>query len=422
MAEKSPANRTFLPAKTSHGHHQIELDCRACHSPTFESPQDACIECHGSQLKAAKDTHPASKFNDPTNADRLQIIDAKNCLTCHIEHSPHRTHAMGVTVPLDYCVHCHKDISDQRPSHREMKFQNCSTSGCHNYHDNRSLFEKFLDSHYGEPDTFDSPTRPLRDIDASSVSIAKALAESDHDAPAEMSDTEIIRRWAESAHALHSVNCRACHETENPAGQDKPGWSNEVSHAQCRECHSNELDGWLRGLHGMRVAQGLPAMTPSEARLPMNHQSLHESLSCNSCHGAHSYDTQFAAVDSCLQCHDDSHSRNYMNSAHFELWANETAGESPRGSGVSCATCHMPVEADASGRLSANHNQNDNLRPNEKMLRTVCTHCHGLSFAIDSLADQTLIENCFSGRPAEHVPSVDMAKQWFEDRKSKSKN
>ena len=38
------------------------------------------------------------------------------------------------------------------------------------------------------------------------------------------------------------------------------------------------------------------------------------------------------------------------------------------------------------------HNQNETLRPNEKMIRTVCLNCHGTSFSIDSLADDELIE------------------------------
>ena len=61
------------------------------------------------------------------------------------------------------------------------------------------------------------------------------------------------------------------------------------------------------------------------------------------------------------------------------------------------------------GRIATNHNQNDNLRPNEKMIRTVCLDCHGLAFALDALADADLVERNFQGRPAVHVPSIDWA-------------
>jgi hypothetical protein len=55
------------------------------------------------------------------------------------------------------------------------------------------------------------------------------------------------------------------------------------------------------------------------------------------------------------------------------------------------------------------HNQSDTLRPNEKMLRSVCLSCHGLQFSLDALADHELIENNFSGKPTVRVQSLDMA-------------
>ena len=58
----------------------------------------------------------------------------------------------------------------------------------------------------------------------------------------------------------------------------------------------------------------------------------------------------------------------------------------------------------------AEHNQNMNLRPNEKMLRSVCMNCHGLGFSIDALADKILIKNNFTGKPEKHIRSIDMVK------------
>jgi hypothetical protein len=55
------------------------------------------------------------------------------------------------------------------------------------------------------------------------------------------------------------------------------------------------------------------------------------------------------------------------------------------------------------------HNQNANLRPNEKMIREVCMHCHGLGFSIDALADPKLVEANFRGSPARHIQSIEMA-------------
>ncbi len=55
------------------------------------------------------------------------------------------------------------------------------------------------------------------------------------------------------------------------------------------------------------------------------------------------------------------------------------------------------------------HNQNANLRPNEKMLRSVCLECHSLGLSIDALADPELVRRNFGGQPARHVPSIEMA-------------
>ena len=55
------------------------------------------------------------------------------------------------------------------------------------------------------------------------------------------------------------------------------------------------------------------------------------------------------------------------------------------------------------------HNQNDNLRPNEKMIRSVCLDCHGLQFALDSLADPALIGSNFQGQSKVSIESIQMA-------------
>jgi hypothetical protein len=67
----------------------------------------------------------------------------------------------------------------------------------------------------------------------------------------------------------------------------------------------------------------------------------------------------------------------------------------------------MPTRQDDEGNQSVQHNQNDNLRPNEKMVRSVCGQCHGLPFTLDALADSSLIDQNFSGQPSTHVQSVD---------------
>ncbi len=148
-------------------------------------------------------------------------------------------------------------------------------------------------------------------------------------------------------------------------------------------------------------------------------------LGCNTCHSAHAYNLNTAKVEACAGCHDDKHTKAYFQSPHYDLFKKETAGELPKGSGVSCATCHMPIaeKRDASGQRVhfITHNQNDNLRPNEKMARSACMGCHGLQFTLDSLADPALIARNFNGRSAVHIESIEWAQKRIEERRRERK-
>lgn len=178
----------------------------------------------------------------------------------------------------------------------------------------------------------------------------------------------------------------------------------------------------MAGKHGMRISQQMSPMTPGMARLPMQPESFHRELNCLSCHGTHQFDTRYAATDSCLNCHQDSHSLAFKSTPHFRLWQQEIAGEIPEGSGVSCATCHLPrMQSKARGKtvVHIDHNQNNNLRPREKMIRSVCLHCHGLEYSIDALSDPSLIENNFNTNPGVHIESMDWIRQLLENKTNK---
>jgi len=174
----------------------------------------------------------------------------------------------------------------------------------------------------------------------------------------------------------------------------------------------------------MRLRQGLSPMTPEQARLPMHETAADKELGCNSCHTAHKDDVKTAAVDACLECHNDDHSNAYKDSSHYALWEKELSGDLPKGSGVSCATCHMPRVAldvnDWLRRTVVQHNQNATLTPNEKMIRPACIQCHGLEFSINALADKALIKNNFSEKPSVHINSMDMAREEQNRHEKKS--
>ncbi|MGH7804056.1 MAG: multiheme c-type cytochrome, partial [Candidatus Binatia bacterium] len=219
--------------------------------------------------------------------------------------------------------------------------------------------------------------------------------------------SEAIAEWSASAHARGGVACTDCHR-----GARAGAWVARPSTEACANCHTPEREGWLAGKHGMRVARELTPMRPTLARLAMRDEAAERELGCTSCHAAHRFDRPAAATEACLGCHADEHTLAYGASPHAQLWADELTGRSAPGTGVSCATCHLPrfvVRRDGVDRVAVQHNQNHNLRPNEKMIRDACLHCHGLAFAIDALADEALVERNFLGRPSRHVESIDMA-------------
>ena len=405
----------FVPGATTDGHYQIEAACASCHTPFAGVTDEACLACHGEELTAADDSHPRSTFTDPRNAALVEKLDATRCVTCHEEHAPGMTRAMGVTVQDDYCHTCHADVGRERPSHEGMGFDTCASAGCHNYHDNTALYEDFLKARAGDPPLVQPPPAPRTGPAAPGSrgrDPAVATTRLPGDAPPGRAiDPELAADWERTSHARAGVNCTGCHSAAGQA-PGAEGWLDAPGERECASCQEAEAAGFFQGRHGMRLSAGLGRMTPSLARRPMKQTAFGHELSCTSCHGAHVFETRRAAVDACLGCHDDRHSRAYAGSPHQELWRRESEGLAPAGSGVSCATCHLPRERrrrDGADIVIAQHNQNLNLRPNEKMARSVCLACHGLGFSLGALADPRLVAANFRGRPGGSLPGIEMA-------------
>lgn len=404
-----------LPGTTTHGHYQIEMNCQVCHTKGEGVRQDACVQCHGEELKRMNDSHPVVKFKDPRNADRLKHIDAVSCVACHREHQPELTGTMGLSLPSDYCYFCHQTIAEERPTHQGLGFDTCATAGCHNFHDNTALYEKFLVDHLDEPALKENPSLPeRRRLVEKGESLKKPITIQGADMPdSSPVSREILQDWQNTAHAQAAVNCTDCHETRvEPSGPLT--WVDTPDHKACQTCHEHESKGFLESRHGMRLALDLSPMTPAMARLPMHKESAHKTLSCTSCHSSHRFTTRHAAVEACVQCHNDEHTRNYFNSPHYATWLEELRGIGKQNTGVSCATCHLPrisITESGEDHITVDHNQNNTLRPNEKMIRSACIHCHGLQFSINSLADEVLIENNFQGQPNVFIDSLEMARK-----------
>lgn len=450
---------TFLPGETAGVHHQIEMACETCHTSDDFSDQNkirkdinkTCVSCHKAELAESDDSHPIKKFKNPRMAAYWEKIDARFCTSCHMEHQPEVTLAGLVTLPGDFCVACHsegeQDVRVNRPSHAGLEFDTCASSGCHNFHDNRALYEDYLVKHSGKPWLAETPLHAAaavaRQTTQAETEIATYLAALN--APLEYRNFEIGDHWAASAHAVADVSCASCHAKDAKTPEEmKAQWVEAPEEKVCATCHKAEAKTFAMGRHGMRrhpdiakprtakkVLKDLgwkkppeamvaaiesfitdpspaPAMSTAEARVALHPDVPDLDVTCVSCHKPHEQDLTYAAVDACLTCHADEHSQSYKESPHFALWQAELAGDLPAGSGVTCATCHMP-QSERGGVVTTNHNQNDTLRPNTKMIRPVCMDCHSLEFAIDTLADDQLVNRNFQGTPIRHIESIDWA-------------
>ncbi|MEC9431960.1 MAG: ammonia-forming cytochrome c nitrite reductase subunit c552 [Pseudomonadota bacterium] len=471
----------FLPGQTTGVHHQFETACESCHgAEPLSSAKDmtkalneSCRGCHDEELKVSDDSHPRKKFRDPRMADYWAKLDARDCTTCHIEHKPELTRPGAVTLAMDYCVACHaegeQNVREERESHAGLGFETCASAGCHNFHDNRALYEDFLVKHADEPWLHPAPVltaaaglRPRGAGFAKKAGEPLTLAMADAPRPAlSRLAADEAEAWAASIHAETGANCAACHAPKAAKTGDEAEiaaeWTDFPDLSACGKCHRNETQTFAEGRHGMAFNKGIakprdlkkrfralgmkgweedlpaaivafledaasaPAMTPAAARLPMKPDAPHGAgagaaggrgraeIGCATCHDAHDPDRRPARVEACASCHDDGHSQAYFGSEHYAAYLRETQGLAEPGTGVGCSDCHMPAIEDASGRPFTTHNQNAYLRPNEKMIRPVCMSCHGLGFAIDALADPALVANNFQGRPAVHVESIDWA-------------
>ncbi|QFT55919.1 ammonia-forming cytochrome c nitrite reductase subunit c552 [Microbulbifer sp. THAF38] len=411
----------FITGEPTHGHHQIELACTSCHTDGFageESIQQSCLNCHAEELELADDSHPRKKFLDPRNAQLLETLDARQCISCHTEHKQQITREMGVSLAGDFCFHCHSEIAEERSSHQGMGFETCASAGCHNYHDNGTLYEDFLIAHVGQPDLLEDAKLPARTAMQSWLQEhpnSKPLKLQQADIHEETATAEIAAAWAQSPHAQAEVNCSSCH-----ADGQMQFTSAEVVE-QCASCHSDQRESFTQGKHGMRLSSKLPqefvqqvgAMTPNQAWIPMQSDASGE-LSCTSCHSPHDVDLQFAAVEACLSCHSDEHSLAYKESPHFDTW------QANSDNGVSCASCHLPRETHGE-QVVVNHNQNHNLRPNEKML-PVCLNCHGAEFSLAALADKKLISQNFKHKPADKHETFDLIRDRIARISNSKKN
>lgn len=226
---------------------------------------------------------------------------------------------------------------------------------------------------------------------------------------------ESTELWQTSAHALNDVNCSRCHQdSETQAFVAQP------NHESCQSCHEQAVDTFLLGKHGIRLLEGQSPLTPAMARLPMQANAHDLQMTCGTCHDSHSVNTVQAAVDSCLTCHSDTHSLNYQNSRHAELFAADRNLPRPSASSVSCATCHLPRHENGTGDnvfTLVNHNNTYTLLPRDRMVKDVCMNCHGMEYSYNSIFDDELVEANFDAPPTLALETFDLVRD-FEARRT----
>lgn len=218
---------------------------------------------------------------------------------------------------------------------------------------------------------------------------------------------EIVELWQPSAHALNDVNCASCHQNDE---------SNEFvanpDHESCRSCHEQPVDTFLLGKHGVRLLEGESPLTPAMARIPMKQDAFDQQMTCNACHNVHSVNTMQASVDSCLTCHDDTHSLNYENSKHAKAVFAGQPLPRPGSESVTCASCHLPRTAHKSAEgvqvAKVNHNNTFTLKPRDRMVGEVCMNCHGVEYSYNSIFDDDLVEANFARPPTLHHQTFDL--------------
>lgn len=225
---------------------------------------------------------------------------------------------------------------------------------------------------------------------------------------------EINQLWQTSVHALTEVNCSSCHQDP-----DTKQLVVKPTQESCRSCHEYAVDTFLLGKHGVRTQEGLSPLTPSLAHLPMKESAMDLQMSCNTCHDVHAVNTSQAAVDSCLTCHNDTHSLNYKSSPHAQI-VNIASLPRPDREAVTCATCHLPREK-VGNSILVNHNNTYVLLPRDRMVRDVCINCHGVEHAYNSIFDDNLVESNFAQPPTLEMQTFQLVRDFEKKRSGKAK-
>lgn len=429
-ANDSHPTKKFRGAKKAKTRAQLNaFYCQTCHAEhvpeitrpmAVSLPQDLCVACHA-KIGEERESHANLEFTTCASAGCHNYHDNTALYEAFLVKHGHGEDFLPDAIQ-EFAA-----ISRTPPIIRTALEDNDPITALETYLNDRDVQNEAEDKK-----AHDNRTKAKEMLDL--VLYAKDVI-----APEQYQDEDAIAAWETSAHAGAGLNCAACHAPDMKDTKDlvllEDNWIEKPGLAVCSDCHENQAKTFTMGKHGMRFHPEIAKPRVVEADGPMSvavhvfkdtplkptsvGQTSRKDLmkpdvhdmeigNCNTCHKPHEVNLEVAAVEACTTCHNDEHTQNYFNSRHFELWQLELTGDGAPGSGVTCADCHMPKIEDGDSFFTS-HNQNDFLRPNEKMIRPVCMSCHGLGFSIDALADPKLVESNFNGRPSKHIESIDWA-------------
>lgn len=125
------------PGKLLVGHHNLETDCFACHTPLIGAQSNKCITCH-----AVKDIGILTSKGlalpprvDKTPVPFHQHLIEQECIACHSDHTgiamfrprQHFSHTLLEPATRDQCVSCHKKPGDRIHEKASDKCAQCHT-------------------------------------------------------------------------------------------------------------------------------------------------------------------------------------------------------------------------------------------------------------------------------------------------------
>jgi len=277
LLNKSPTETCFtchteLPRNYKYTHEPYAKGkCDSCHLPhqsSYQSllvkdPESLCLKCH--PMASVRQKHPnfpadlgkCGSCHSPHGSNRPALIRnilhepyAAGCKDCHT--------GKNVPVPIDTCLECHPDVSEQMASSHNhlVRYGDNGCMACHSPHagdDARLLKGK-----------------------------ERHVCGNCHEATFERHDTAKFKhKWT-----------GACNDCHSPHGSNHPAMAKAPINKVCSECH---------GQHGIFTHPiGENVFDPRTG----------QTMTCISCHASKGtefeYHTRFSGKrDLCVQCHRD---------------------------------------------------------------------------------------------------------------------